>query len=366
MLVKEYIQAIRDVRMRFFIFAMPVIQLFIFGYALTLDVKHISFAVCDLDKTLTSRVLIDSFRASEHFVFAGMSASASKASKLLDSGSADLLIIIEQDFSSRLKSGKGANVQIIIDGTESYAASIILKYSAKIITDFNADYLKQLKSKTGMRMPGVKLATRAWFNENLESKPYFIPGLLALVISLITVILTSMAIVREKEIGTIEQIMVTPIKPWEFILGKTVPFALVGFIDSVLVLLVARFWFDAPMRGSLLVLYLGIMLYLFAMLGIGLFVSTVCTTQQQAMITAFFFFLPFILLSGFMFPVRNMPMSVQYVTVLNPMRHLMTILRYNFLKGAGLRTLFDEMLALLLIGIGIFTLTIMRFKKTLK
>ncbi|MCB1124046.1 MAG: ABC transporter permease, partial [Verrucomicrobiae bacterium] len=206
---------------------------------------------------------------------------------------------------------------------------------------------------------------RAWFNENLESRNYFVPGIMAVLVMLVTLMLTSMAIVREKEVGTIEQIMVTPIRRVEFILGKCAPFVVIGYVDVLLVTAVGVLWFDIPIRGSFPLLLAGMGLYLMSTLGIGLFISTVCSTQQQAMMTTFFFFFPAMLLSGFIYPIANMPEVIQWITLVNPLRHVLVIIRGIFLKGVGADILWPPMLALLLIGLVVLTFAVSRFRKTL-
>jgi len=211
----------------------------------------------------------------------------------------------------------------------------------------------------------VKLQTRAWFNENLESRNFYVPGVIAIIVMLITLMLTSMAVVREKEIGTMEQIMVTPITPSEFILGKTIPFALIGFADVVLITVLGVFWFDVPIRGNLLMLFVATALYLMTTLGVGLLISTVSETQQQAMMSTFFFYFPAVLLSGFMFPIANMPVAIQWLTYLNPLRYFLVIVRGIFLKGIGPAVLWPQMTALAVMGLVVLWLASRRFQKTL-
>jgi ABC-2 type transport system permease protein len=267
-----------------------------------------------------------------------------------------------------LLAGRPAPVQMIVDGTDSNTAGIVLGYSNTIIQQFSqamlAERIERLRGNVSL--PGqVTLQTRTWFNENLESRNFFVPGVIALMITLLTLLLTSMAIVREKEIGTMEQIMVTPIRPVEFILGKTVPFALISFVDLVLVTLVGVLWFQIPVRGSFVLLVFATSVYLMSALGVGLLISTVSQTQQQAMMSTFFFFMPAVLLSGFMFPIANMPVVVQWFTYLNPMRYAMVILRGIFLKGVGFGILWPQIAALAVIGAFTLGVASRRFRKTL-
>jgi ABC-2 type transport system permease protein len=255
-----------------------------------------------------------------------------------------------------------------VDGTDSNLASIALSYAMKIGTAYSEQVLvERVERAAGRagRTGRAELRMRAWFNENLESRNFFVPGVLAIVVALSTLLLTSMAVVREKEIGTMEQIMVTPIRPVEFIFGKTVPFALVGFAEVILVTLIGVFWFEVPIRGNLLLLFLGTTFFLMNTLGIGLLVSTVSQTQQQAMMTTFFVFFPMMLLSGFVFPIANMPEIVQWLTVVNPLRYFLVIVRAIFLKGVGFDILWQQMWPLAAIGATAFCLAVRRFRKTL-
>jgi ABC-2 type transport system permease protein len=368
MLIKEFIQVLRDARMKAIVFLMPTIQLLIFSYAVTTDVRHIATAVYDLDNTVASRDFISRFEKSGYFDIAEYVANDARTRELLDRGDVRAVLRLDKGFEEELRAGRPAPVQMLLDGTDSNTAGIVLSYSNKIVQQFAQEVMEgRLKRQQGrVRPPGrVELQTRAWFNENLESRNFYVPGVIAIIVTLATLLLTSMAVVREKEIGTIEQIMVTPITPLEFILGKTVPFALISFADVIVVTLIGVFWFEVPIRGNLGLLFLGTALHLLTILGIGLLISTVSRTQQQAMLTTFFFFMPAILLSGFLFPIANMPRVVQWLTYLNPMRYFLVILRGVFLKGVGMGILWPQMVALALIGVGTLALTSKRFHKTL-
>ena len=368
MLIKEFIQVLRDPRMKAIVFLLPTIQLLIFSYAVTTDVRHIATAVYDLDNTVASRDFISRFKESGYFDIVEYVASEARNRELLDRGEVRAVLRLDKGFEEELRAGRTAPVQMLLDGTDSNTAGIVLSYSNKIVQQFAQEvlegHLKRLQGR--VRQPGrVELQTRAWFNENLESRNFYVPGVIAIIVTLVTLLLTSMAVVREKEIGTMEQIMVTPITPTEFILGKTVPFALISFADVIVVTAIGVFWFDVPIRGNLGLLFLGTALHLLTILGIGLLISTVSRTQQQAMMTTFFFFMPAILLSGFLFPIANMPWVVQWFTYLNPMRYFLVILRGVFLKGIGMGILWPQMVALALIGAGTLALTSKRFHKTL-
>jgi ABC-2 type transport system permease protein len=338
----------------------------LFGYAVTTDVRSVRLAVFDLDNSISSRELAARFVQSGYFSLVGRLASDAEVRATLDHSRALAVLRINSGFEQALLTGRTAQAQMIFDGTDSNTAGIAINYSASISQKYSEDYLRRrfLRISGVFRQPGVEAQTRAWFNENLESRIYFVPGVIAIIVMLVTLMLTSMAIVREKEIGTIEQIMVTPITPLEFILGKTLPFALIGLMDVVVVTVVGVFWFEVPIRGDLLWLFVSVLLYLMTSLGLGLVISTYSETQQQAMISCFFVYLPFVLLSGFNFPIANMPEVIQWLTLLDPLRHFLVIVRGIFLKGIGPATLWPQMLALLIIGIASLGLAARRFRKT--
>ncbi|HOA62721.1 MAG TPA: ABC transporter permease [Verrucomicrobiota bacterium] len=368
MLVKEFIQVFRDPKMRGVIFLMPIIQVLVFGYAVTTDVTHVATAVFDLDNSAASRELVGRFVKSGYFDIVAHVDDDEHARQLVDRGEALAVLRINRGFENDLRAGRAAQLQVILDGTDSNTAGVVLNYSAKIAGQFSQKVLvtRLTRAKGVADEPGgVELQTRAWFNENLESRNFYVPGVIAIIVLLVTLMLTSMAVVREKEIGTMEQIMVTPIKPLEFILGKTVPFALIGFADVLLITVVSLVWFEIPIRGSVLLLLGAAALYIMTSLGVGLLISTVSETQQQAMMSTFFFYFPAVLLSGFMFPIANMPPVIQWLTYLNPLRYFLVIIRGIFLKGVGLHILWVQMAALAVMGIITLWLASRRFHKTL-
>lgn len=367
MLIKEFIQILRDPRMRTVIFLMPIIQTMVFGYAVTTDVTHIPTAVFDLDNSRASRELVARFAGSGYFDVVDRVYREERARELLDRGLVKAVLRMNKGFGEDLRAGRTAALQIIVDGTDSNTAGIVLNYAGRIAGQFSEQVLTARFMRTTGRPatpPRVTLETRAWFNENLESRNFYVPGVIVLLVTLVTLMLASMAVVREKEIGTIEQIMVTPITQAEFILGKTLPFALIGFADVVLVTVVAAYWFDVPIRGSIVLLLAATGLYLMSTLGIGLFISTISRTQQQAMMSAFFYYFPAMLLSGFVFPIANMPEVVQWLTYLNPLRYFLVIVRGIFLKGTGPDILWPQMAALLVLGSITLWLAARRFQKT--
>jgi len=368
MLVKEFLQLFRDPRMRMLIFAAPMIQLLVFGYAATTDVRLVATAVFDLDNTPASRELIDRFLGSGYFRRVEQVDTEARMQDLLDHGRVRAVIRIQKGFFEDLKARRTASVQMIVDGTDSNTAGIVLNYAGQIAARYSQDILvSRWEHVLGAApRPGqIRLQERAWFNENLESRNYYVPGVMANIVMLITLTLTGMAVIREYEIGTMEQIMVTPIRPVEFILGKSLPFVLIGYVDVLLVTAVCVFWFKVPIRGSFLLLLAATALYLLPSIGLGLLVSTICKTQQQAMMSTFFLFFPAMMLSGFIFPIANMPTVIQWLTLLNPLRYFLIIIRGIFLKGVGPDILWPQMAALAVLGVATLWLAVRRFHKTL-
>ncbi|HEX9158148.1 MAG TPA: ABC transporter permease, partial [Syntrophales bacterium] len=328
------------------------------------------------DRTQESRELIQRFSSSGYFFISRQAGNPGEIRRWMDSGQISAALQINKGFSRDMKKQQGTTVQVIVDGTDSNTASVVLAYAQRIVSEFSRQVLDQrLKrlpdhppnlKKVFFRQGGIVVQSRAFFNPNLESRNFYVPGIIALLIMLVTLILTCMAIVREREIGTMEQVIVSPIRPFELILGKTVPFAIIGYMDVALVTGVGLYLFDVPFRGSLALLLVATTLYLLSSLGIGLFISTISQTQQQAMMSMFFFFVPAILLSGFIFPIANMPEAVQLLTYANPLRYFLIIIRGIFLKGSGLAILWPQLLALAAIGAAVFTFSSLRFRKKLE
>jgi ABC-2 type transport system permease protein len=367
--VKELIQTLRDKRMRITLIVPPILQLIIFGYAANLDVKHIRTAIRDLDQSVASRDLVGRFGSSRYFDIVSFPNTPKEVKDLINQGDVTLSIEIPADFSKKLKKGDTATVQIVLDGTESNTALIGLGYANQILSEFSTQVLLKRLNRAGMigfEEAGVDLQHRIWFNPNFESRLFYIPGVIASIAFLIPIILTAQAVVREREIGTLEQIMVTPIRSWELMLGKTLPFALMGLLDVIMIAFIGVFWFEVPLRGNPLVLLSGAVLFLTSSVAIGLFISTICSTQQQAQISTFFFTMPAFTLSGFAFPIENMPEWIQYLTYGNPLRYFLVIIRGVFLKGNGLDILWPQMLALGILGTLMIILSSLRFQKRLK
>ena len=372
---KEFRQTFREPRMRYMLSIPPLLQLLIFGYAVNLDVEHSRMAWMDRDDTPSSRDLLAAFQAANRFDIIATPGSDREVQDLLDSGTVETVVRVLPGFERDILRGHTTSVQILLNGTNSNTASIVSGFAGSIVARFASQAMEQQnRSRVTARMasapvhpavPQLVMQSRVWFNPDLRSRNYFVPGIVVNIITQITLMLTAMAIVREKEVGTMEQLMVTPIRPAELIIGKTLPFALVGFVDTILVVTAAVLFFHVPFRGSALLLFASGSLFLMTSLGAGLFISTISRSQQQAMITAFLFFMPLFLLSGFMFPVRNMPAPVRFLTLLNPVRYFIEIVRGLFLKGSGVSVVWPQMLALAVLGVLILSLSAMRFRKRL-
>ena len=364
--IKEFLHLKRDRKMLAISILAPVIQLILLGYAATMDVKDIPMIIYDMDKSSVSREFVSRFVNSGYFVLSGNVNSSDEIDKNIENGKAWIALIIPSDFSSKILSGRQTSVQLIADGSDANSANISVGYASQIITKYTRELMIGLETQIRSRLslPTVNPVLRVWYNPELKSKNFMIPGVLALVLMIITMTLTSLGIVKEKEVGTLEQLMVTPIKPYQLIIGKLLPFVLIAAIDVLLVIFVADWWFNLPLRGSFFLL-LGLSgLFVLTTLGLGLFISTVSKTQQQAMMTAqFFFFLPFIFFSGFTFPIENMPKIIQYLTYAIPLRYYIVIVRGLFLKGIGIAELWPHALALLVFGIAILTSSVFRFRK---
>ena len=371
---KEFIQTLRNPRMRFLLFLPPVLQLIIFGYAVTLDVDTARIAWMDMDNTPESRALLARFQGSGHFEVVKQAWSEQDVQNILDHGEAHAVVRVLPNFARDLTRGRGTEVQVLVDGTNSNTASLVSAYASQVIGAFSADEAPHPKGVGATAVvlgstPGsaglVTARPRVWFNPDLRSRNYFVPGVAANILMMITLMLTGQAIIREKEIGTMEQLMVTPMRPIELMLGKTLPFALVGIIDMIIITVAALVIFQVPFRGNFFLLLFCAILFLMTSLGAGLFLSTISHTQQQANMMSFFFTTPAFMLSGFTFPIRNMPVVVQYLTYLNPLRYFMEIVRGVFLKGIGADILWPKMVALAVYGILVLGLSALRFRKTL-
>ena len=364
LLKKEFGQLFKDKKLLPLVFVAPVIQLIILGYAASFDVKNISVALCDQDKTVQSRQLAEKFVTSGYFTIEYATDDYGTISSYLDDNKVQMAIIIPHRFGDKIVGHQTANIQVLVDGSEGSSAAIGISYLNQIVTQYSTNILTQING--GQSVGGINAETRAWYNPELKSRVYMVPAMLIMILLITTMNLTAMAIVREKEIGTLEQIMVTPIHPWELIVGKLVPFILIGIIDVVVVLVVMIFWFDIAVEGSIPLLLALMGFFLLTTLGLGLFVSTISQTQQQAMMVSQFFFLqPMMYLSGFAFPIDNMPPILQWTSWLIPMRHALFIVRSLILKGVGISDLWLQALLLLVMGVGVLGASILRFRKKL-
>lgn len=372
---KEFIQALREPRMRLLLFVPPMVQLIVFGFAVNLDVDQAKIGWMDMDRSPMSRELRARFEGSGRFVVVSQPASEEDVQRTLDRGDAQAVARVLPNFERDVLRGQPTEVQVLIDGSNSNTASLVSSYAASIIAEFSAEVSKGRQGAVALArsaaspppaaLPEVAARTRVWFNPDLYSRNYFVPGVIANIIMMVTLMLTAMAIVREKEIGTMEQLMVTPIRPIELMLGKTLPFAALGLAQVAAITTVALLVFRIPFRGSPLLLFGCAALFLMTSLGAGLFLSTVSQTQQQAMMMNFFFSMPAFMLSGFAFPIQNMPVAVQWLTYLNPLRYFMDILRGIFLKGVGVTVLWPQMAALAVYGVTVLSLSALRFRKKL-
>jgi ABC-2 type transport system permease protein len=365
---KEFIQLRRDPRLLRLVLIAPVFQLLIFGYSVTTDVTHIGTAVLDEDRTSASRALTERFVRSRYFDYDHDLSRPDEIDRLLDTGRAQLVLRIPRGFARDLARGRTAEVQLILDGSDSMTASIISGYANGVIREHSARIAAERLDRLRARLPSIPSLDprlRVWYNPELKSVYFMVPAIMCTILLVVTTLLTSLAIVKEREIGTLEQLIVTPIHPRELMIGKTVPFVIIGFIDMTLVLLAAVLWFRVPVAGSIPLLFLLSAAFLLTTLGIGLFISTISRTQQQAMMTTFFFLLPSFLLSGFMFPIENMPRVIQYITYAIPLRYFLVIVRGIFLKGNGLAILWPQVLILTAFGLAIIWLAASRFQKRL-
>jgi ABC-2 type transport system permease protein len=361
---KEFLELRQDPRLFGIVIIAPILQLTLLGYAATTDVKNVPVVVVDQDRSAASRELLSRFDASQNFEIAGSETSTDAIDAYLDAGRAWMALTIPAGYGDMIARGQPVSVQVVADGTDANSTNVALGYAGTLV----AGYARELAAARGggSSTPLVSADVRVWFNPQLESRDFMIPGILAMLLLVVTTNLSSMAIVREKELGTLEQLNVTPIARWELIGGKLLPYALIGMVDVLLVITVAVGWFEVPLLGSVWLLLAMSLVYLLSTLGLGLFVSTISSTQQQAMMaSSFFFLLPMVFLSGFVFPIENMPAVVQPITYLIPLRYFLVILRGIFLKGVGLETLWPQALALLAWGCGILVLATLRSSKRL-
>jgi ABC-2 type transport system permease protein len=361
---KEMIELGRDPRLLFIVIVAPILQLFLLAYAASTDIREVPVLIVDADRSAASRDVVARFAAAPTFTIADVVSSPNEIDEYLDYGRAWLAVTIPRGFGEGVHRASPQTIQIVADGSDANSAGVAVGYASNLL----AQYSVRLASRQGSARPTplIDPRIRVWFNPQLESRHFMIPGVIALLLLVVTTNLSSMGIVREKEIGTLEQLNVTPLSRSELIVGKLLPYALIGMVEVGLVISVAIFWFEVPMRGSVLLLLAMSAVYLLTTLGLGLFVSTISATQQQAMMTTTFFFLiPMVYLSGFVFPIENMPVAIQWLTYVIPLRYFLVIVRGIFLKGVGLETFWPEALALAGWGVAILALAIVRSSKRL-
>ena len=367
---KEILELRQDPRIFGIIFIAPIVQLTVLGYAATTDVRNVPVVIVDMDRTPASQDLVSRFTGSGIFEIVDIVSDTREVDRYLESGNAWMALSIPAGYGRNVANGS-ATLQVVADGSDASSTNIAMGYAMNLITGYTQELVEQRMRAGGVAPEqgagsGIEPRVRVWFNPTLESRYFMLPGIFALLLLVITSNLSSMAIVREREIGTLEQLNVTPLGRLELILGKLLPYGAIGLIDALIVLLVIVFWFEVPMRGSFWLLFAMSLVYLLTTLGLGLFVSTISRTQQQAMMTSTFFFLiPMMYLSGFVFPIENMPDPVQPLTYLIPLRYFVVILRGIFLKGVGLETLWPQALALFSWGAVILALAVMRSSKRL-
>ncbi len=365
---KEFIQIIRDPRTLVITFGIPVVQMFLLGYTATTDVRDVPLAVFDQDRSPQARALLDAYRAADYFKLSFDVSSQSELQALIDGGQARAGLIIPPRYGDLVSSGQTATVAFVLDGSDPNVASTSLAAAELIGQSYSTELTLQTLQRKGLASafhPAVQVRSRVWYNPDLLSSVFMVPALIGIILQLLATMLTSTAIVRERERGTIEQLIVTPIRSWELIVGKMVPYTLLAMFDTAEILIVGWLWFGVPFRGSLALL-LGLSgVFLVGSLGIGLFISTVAHTQQEAMMLSWFTLLPTIFLSGFLFPLAAMPIFLQAVSYVVPLRYFLIIIRSILLKGVGAGALVPQSVALTVFAVAVMTMAALRFRKRL-
>lgn len=362
MVVKELRQLFRDPKTKRVIFVSPVIQLILFGYAVNTDVRNVATALVDLDRTVESRRLVDAFTSSGYFRIVDRSDRPAALRRALDRGHAVVGLHVPAGYAEDLAAGRSPAVQLLVDGTNSNTATVAQGYAVRIARDVGA---RIAAGEGGASPPAIDLRARAWFNPSLQSRVYNVPAVIGVIVLLMCLLLTAMAVVREREIGTLEQLLVSPLSATELMLGKTLPVAGIALVQLALVTTVALLWFDIPLRGSVPALLVAAALFILAGLSLGLYISTISSTQQEAFLAMFLFVLPAIILSGFLYPIETMPEIFQTLTLANPLRHFLEIVRGIFLKGAGPADLWVQYSVLLAMASGGLVIATRRFRASL-
>jgi ABC-2 type transport system permease protein len=365
---KEFIQIRRDRRTLILVLIIPIMQLFLLGYAATNDVRNVPLAVFDQDRGVEARHLLDAYRAADYFVLSFDAGSEAELQSLLDSGQARAGLIIPPNYTDDIQGGRQARVVFVLDGSDPTVASTALSAAQLIGQAHSTQILESRLVRTGQGaaiQPPVEVSTTVWYNPDLVSAYFMIPGVIGMILFALTSILTASAIVRERERGTIEQLIVTPIRPWELVVGKLLPYVILAFLNAFEVLAIGHYWFDVPIRGSLWLIAGASFLFLLSSLGIGLFASTIANTQQEAMLTVWMLMLPSIFLAGFFFPLEAMPKVLQWISYIFPLRYYLVIIRSLMLKEVSVAAFQTDMIALAIFGIAIMTLAALRFRKRL-
>ena len=363
---KEFIQVLRDKRMLSMLIIAPILQLVLFGYVATTDIRNLPLVVCDYDNSRWSREVAARFLNSGYFSLVGQVKSEAGLDAYLDGGKAKVALVIPPDFGRKVASGRTGEIGVALDGTNSNSAGIAANYIFSIINRLSTDLVIERLHTQGIKVEqaaAVVPETRVWYNPELKSVNFMVPGIICVLLMMTTMNLTAMAIVREKERGTAEQIKVSPVRPVEFFLGKVIPFIGLGAVNVTLITTIGLLWFKVPLAGSLALVYGMAGLYLATGLGLGLFISTLARSQAQAMMAAQFVAIPNMLLSGFIVPIANMPSAVQYITYLIPLRYFVEIVRRIFLKGAGMGQLWDQVIPLFIFGLVLLGASVWRLQR---
>jgi len=365
---KEFIQVRRDRGMLMILFVAPLMQLLILGFVISSEVRNIRTVICDLDDSSTSRLLVERIRNSGYFDLAWFDTRQNHLHEYLDDGRAVVAVVIPSDFSTRLQRGERTSLQVLMDGQDSNTSTIALGYINGILQSEMMDQIEGqlMGSEAAAEVHLISPNLRVWYNEELKNSDYMVPGIVVFLLTMVTTLVAAMGLVREREIGTLEQLLVAPIRKHELLIGKLVPFAVLGLIELAFAISVAKLIYDIPIAGNLGLLLIFTLVYLFTTLGLGLFISATSGTQQQAMFLTLFFLMFFMLMSGFLFPIENMPKTMQIISLLNPMRYFVLVIREIFIKGAVVRHLFHQGVALLIFGAVVFTFAVLRFQSRMK
>lgn len=367
---KQFLEIRSSTQLRALTLVAPLMQILLFGFAANLDVKNIPLAVLDYSRSSQSRALVQSFTNSEYFTLKGYLERYDEVDMMLETGDAKLVLVIPPDFGQKIMAHRSAPLQALVDGADANTAGIAAGYAGGIVAAYSRDILLDVQQQTGLRdlkVASINTETRVWYNPDLKSRRFFIPGIMGMLLLITTVIASSTSIVKEREVGTLEQLSVSPLRPYQLIIGKLAPFVVTAMITLMNLLILASVVFGVTVRGNVLLFFLLSVVFMITSLGIGLFVSTISKTQQQATFTTTFFVLPpFLYLSGFAYPIENMPALIQPLTYIVPLRYYLVILRGIYLKGVGLAELWPNLLALFACGVIIFAASFLRFRKNLE